>query len=120
MTPAIQRRLCHAAGVAFLLAQVAGIAWARFVPERFFCWAPYDEHSRFEVRVAIDGRPLSPDEVSARYRYPARAWEPRSIHNIISQVRQFETTYGRDDGAEVVIEYVTNGRPKETWTWPQQ
>jgi len=111
--------LCHLVGISFLVVQLALILYSRFVPERFFCWAPYDEHSRYEVGVTIDGVPLGQEEVAKRYRYPARGWEPRAMANIISQIRQYETTYGRDEAATVVLNYQINGHEWEAWQWPE-
>ena len=87
----------HLVGVAFLAIQLLSIVYARFVDERFFCWAPYDEHSRYAIGVTMGGRSLSEAEVASRYRYQAAGWEPRSIHNIISLVEQYEMTYGGAD-----------------------
>ena len=109
----------HWAGIVFLTAQVLSIAYARFIPERFFSWGPYDEHTRYTIDVQIDGQPLSGHEISARYRYNAGGWEVRAIHNVISLVRQYEMTYGHADQARVTVTYVVNGRPQETWTWPE-
>ena len=93
--------------------------YARFTDVRFFCWAPYDQHSRYRIEVVIDGRTLDVEDVQDRYRYRADAWEPRNIANVFSIVRQFETTYGRSDSANVRVAYQTNGRPEATWEWPQ-
>ena len=30
-------------GLILLAAQVYGIGLARFIPERYFCWGPYDQ-----------------------------------------------------------------------------
>jgi hypothetical protein len=110
----------HVAGLVFLALQIGAILQARFIPERFFCWAPFDEHSYFRIEVEVAGRRLSRAEVEARYRYRAEGWEPRSIHNVISIVRQYESSYGRGSDARVTIRYVVNGHPEETWTWPNQ
>ena len=119
MMAAKTKSLCHLVGIGFLAVQLALILYSRFIPERFFCWAPYDEHSRYEVGVTIDGVPLGQEEVTRRYRYPARGWEPRTVHNIISQIRQYETTYGRDEDAVVVVGYQINGHEWEAWQWPE-
>lgn len=109
----------HLVGLSFLALQLLSIVYARFTDERFFCWAPYDEHSRYSIRVSIGGSPLSESEVASRYRYQAAGWEPRSIHNIFSLVQQYETSYGETDAAEVTIRYVVNGHPERIWTWPR-
>ena len=109
----------HWVGAGFLAAQLLAIAYARFVPERFFCWAPFDQHTQYTIHVQIDGEALPYDTVSERYRYRAGGWEVRAIQNVISLVRQYEETYGRSEEARVVIDYEINGRPQETWTWPE-
>ena len=59
-----------AIGVAFLLFQLVMIVYARFVPSRYFCWAPYDAQSEYSLQVTIDGRPLANQEIRRRYRRP--------------------------------------------------
>ena len=102
-------------GISFLLIQILSIFYARFIPERFFCWAPYDEHSYYEIKVSLDGKRLTDSEIRSRYRYSPKGWEPRSMDNIFSLVRQYENTYGLDDDASIVIEYKTNGHKQQQW-----
>lgn len=116
--PPRERCLLHLAGVAFLGAQLASILVAPFLPVRFFCWAPFDEHTRYSIEVAVDGRALGREEIARRYRYPQAAWEVRDIDNVISIVRQYERTYGAGDGARVTVTYRTNGHQERRWTWP--
>lgn len=104
-------------GLLFLCLQLGSIAYARFIPERFFCWAPYDEHTKFEVTVTIDGETLSAEATEDRYKYKMRGWEQRSIHNIISLISQYERTYGKDDHAEVTMIYSRNGHPEQEWRY---
>ena len=40
----------------FIIAQIISLAVARYIPERFFCWAPYDEHTYINVNVEINGK----------------------------------------------------------------
>ena len=104
-------------GILFLLLQVGSIIYARFIPERFFCWAPYDTHVKFEVVVTIDGKTLSIEDTIARYNYKMQGWEQRSIHNIISLISQYERTYGKDDNAQVHMTYAINGNEKKEWRY---
>ena len=106
-------------GILFLAAQLASICYARFIPEKFFAWAPYDQHSRYRIEVNLPSGSLAPRDVRRRYRYDDDGWETRNIANIISLVRQYERTYGAGDGARVRITYVTNGRTEQTWEWPE-
>ena len=98
-----------------MLIQLSVIIYSRFIPERFFCWAPYDEHTNYKINVTIEGRELSTQEVNERYRYTPEGWEPRAIHNVFSIVKQYEETYGKKDNAEVEIVYKTNGHKEERW-----
>jgi len=109
----------HWLGLAFLLMQLVSIGYARFVPERFFCWAPYDAHSRYQVTIEVDGAQLSPDAIWDRYHYRANAWEPRSVYNLFSIIRQYESTYGKDENARVTVRYSINGHPERLWIWPE-
>lgn len=103
----------------FIASQVVLIGYSRFIPERFFCWAPFDEQTVYTINVVIDGDSLSMEEVEKRYRYSPDAIEPRAIDNIFSIVEQYEKTYGKTDNAKVSITYSTNGHPSKTWYYPQ-
>jgi hypothetical protein len=107
-------------GLGFLALQVLSIAYHQTVPTRWFCWAPYDIHTRYTVHVEIGGPLLSVREAQLRYRYSSDGWEPRSIHNIFSMISQYESTYGSGDGARVIVDYSINGHPPEQWTWPSR
>jgi hypothetical protein len=103
---------------ALLGVQVIGIAAARFGPERYFCWAPYDEITQFELVVMIDGRQLSAAEIQARYRLPDSTRDNRSSANVIGVIAQFERTYGAAEHAQVVLRYRVNGGSPRQWQWP--
>lgn len=115
----LQGRWGHILGLSFLALQLGAIGYARFIPERFFCWAPYDQHSWYRVEVVVDGQYLTEAEIRARYRYGPRRWEQRSIHNVFSLIRQYESTYGKEDYARVTVTYETNGKPEAIWHWPE-
>lgn len=111
--------------------QLFMIAYARFSPTRYFCWAPHDQQSVFDVSVTISQKPLTNKQIDERYRLRTwRYWEngtfnwvhleSRSIENIKSIIRQYETTYGKNDRASVVLNYRINGGQEETWRWQPQ
>jgi len=106
------------AAIALLAFRVAMIGYARFVPSRYFCWAPMDSQNLYSIAVVIDGRELGPEEIERRYRQPAQGGNWQAIQHALDKVRQYEETYGQDDDAEVVVTYTVNGHPEETWTWP--
>jgi hypothetical protein len=66
----------------FLILQLCSVVYARFIPEKFFCWAPYDEHTNYQIKVNINGKDLSRSEIRSRYNYLSKGWELRSIDNI--------------------------------------
>ncbi|MDO5971184.1 hypothetical protein Q4Q35_15350 [Flavivirga aquimarina] len=103
-------------GITFLLFQVLLIIYARFVPERFFCWAPYDQHTQMEVEVVINNKKLTKKEIQERYHYRSIGWEKRSINNVFDIIKQYESTYGLNDNAKVVVKYSINGQKQQIWT----
>lgn len=113
------RRFRLALAVAFLLAQVASITYARFVPTRYFAWAPYDAITLYDLEVRIDGHQLERREVRRRYSLPIGR-DNRAIQHVIHAVRQYEETYGARDSARVILRYRTNGGRERTWRWPER
>ncbi|MEL6973922.1 MAG: hypothetical protein AAGL29_00830 [Bacteroidota bacterium] len=110
----------HYIGMFFLLLQVLGVCYARFVPERFFAWAPYDEQTHYHIQVVVDGKPLSDEAVTKRYRVASKRVESRTIHNIFNIIEQYESTYGLSDKAKVIVRYNTNGKGEKLWQYPQE
>ncbi len=102
-------------GISFLAIQVIMIGYARFVPERYFCWAPYDEQTLYDIVVEINGNPLSKRAIGQRYKYKNQGWESRTIQNIFDLIETYETTYGKNDNAQVTVTYETNGHAVKTW-----
>ena len=111
-------KLRYALGILFLALQIGSIIYARFIPERFFCWAPYDSHTKYEISVTIDNKVLSKDNIKKRYHYRVSGWEKRSIHNVFSYIKSYETSYGKNDDAKVIVTYSVNGNPQQIWTHP--
>lgn len=107
-------------GILFLLLQIGSIVYARFIPERFFCWAPYDQHTNFKVFVTLDDKTLTTEQAVARYKYKMSGWEQRSIDNIFSLISQYEQTYGKEENASVLVKYSTNGHEEKEWTFKHE
>lgn len=103
----------------FFALQIVGIVHARFVPERFFCWAPYDQLSHYTISTWIKGTKLNKEAVIKRYQLRGYGRENRSIHNVFAIVSQYERTKGKEDSAKVIIQYQQNGKNKKTWYWPE-
>lgn len=105
--------------VVFFALQVLGILIGKFSDVRYFCWAPYDQFSFYEMNVSIDGRELSEGEILQRYRMDKRGRNNRNIHNVISKIRQYEKTFSKGKNVTVELSYEINGYRQETWIWPQ-
>jgi len=105
-------------GGSILLFQLVMIGYARFVPARYFCWAPYDIQSEYRLDVSIASRKLTASQIRSRYRRPRQGVDNRSIQHVMDIVRQYEETYGRNDHAEVSMKYRINGKAEQEWQYP--
>ena len=103
-------------GVFFFL-QVIGIAYSRFVDERYFCWAPFDQINYYKIKSIINGVELTSEQIKDRYHIPAEGQENRSIHNVFTLVSQYEKTYGNNDFSRIEISFQTNGKEVEKWSF---
>ena len=101
-----------------LAAQVALIGYARFVPARYFCWAPFDMQTDYSLDVTIGGRKLLPEEIRKRYRRPGRGTDNRSVQNLIDIIQGYEEQYGKADNAQVIMKYRINGKKEQEWHRP--
>lgn len=101
----------------FFLLQVIGIIYSRFLDERYFCWAPFDQISLYEIKVEVNGVIYSKEQINRRYNLQGNGRENRSIHNVFSIIKQYEESYGREEKAVVKVIYSTNGKVKEEWNF---
>jgi hypothetical protein len=108
-------RTVIAAGL--LLLQVGAIVYARFVPARYFCWAPYDAQNEYEIEATVGGRPLNPQEIRQRYRKPQEGVDNRSIQHIKDIIQGVELK-APGDNAQVRLRYRVNGGDEQIWQWP--
>ncbi len=104
--------------VAVLLFQIGAIIHARFVPARYFCWAPFDMQTEYQVEVKLGGRALSPREIQQRYRRGAKGVDNRSVQHVIDIFQQTEERYHAGDPAEIALRYQVNGHINGEWRWP--
>lgn len=113
-------RIRTSAAVLFLTLQLCLVIGAQFTSRRYFCWAPNDYANTFTVQVTLNGNKLSEEQALLRYQLQDRklSYENPASH-IIDLIRQYEQTYGRNDGAEVLLKWSLNGHEEQTWRWPQ-
>ncbi len=99
--------------------QVAAIGYARFVPARYFCWAPYDMQTDYRLDVTVNGKKLTPAEIQKRYRRPAKGTDNRSSQHVKDIIEQAEQRYHPDDHPEVIMTYRVNGKQEQQWRYRQ-
>ena len=104
----------------FIAVQLGLVIWARFIPERWFCWVPHDTQAEYELTVAVNGRELSEEEIFARYHRQKRDRDPRSADNVKDIIRQQSRTYGKNEHVKVVMNYSINGVEQEPWIWERR
>ena len=99
-----------------LAVQGGGIIVARWVPERFFCWAPYDALYDYTIAASQAGRALAPAEIEQRYEIAPTGTENRSIHHLLGTIQWVEERHPQP--VEVSVRYSLNGGAELIWTWP--
>jgi hypothetical protein len=112
------RTLRWTIGLTLLAFQVGAIAYARFVPARYFCWAPFDMQTDYRLKVTVNGRQLTPREIQQRYRRLAEGVDNRSTQHLIDIVEQTERLHHPEDRAEVLLTYRINGKQEQQWRYP--
>jgi hypothetical protein len=105
-------------GAGFLLGQLAWMLYEQTRPTRYFCWAPNDYVTDYQLAVTVAGRALSDEEVLRRYHWPRQGRFENVPQHLIDIVRQFEHTYGRAEEAHVQLVYRLNDHAEQEWRWP--
>lgn len=103
--------------MAFFITQLVLIVWARFAYERYFCWAPHDCQTEYELTVFVNGKELTDKEIKTLYHKPKKYRDVRSPDNVKGWIMQHSRTYGRNDDILVIMDYQVNGIKKEPWKW---
>jgi hypothetical protein len=103
--------------VAFFCLQLIGIVYSRFVDERYFCWAPFDQISMYEIEGNVNGVDFSREEIKKRYGLTTPGRENRSIHNVFGIIQQHERTYGKKDTVSINVTFSTNGKESKEWSF---
>ena len=103
----------------FLTVQLGLVLYSQTLPTRYFCWAPNDYETEYTLHVTVNGRPLTSQEIQQRYRKRQSYVFPNKPEHLIDIVRQYETTYGARDHAQVWLTYSLNGHEEKQWRWPE-
>ena len=102
-------------GVSILAFQLVMIVYARFVPSRYFCWAPYDVQTEYWITTVVNGRKLTESEIRSRYRRAQHGTDNRSPQHVMDILQGYEESYGRTDHAQVTMRYRVNGKEEQVW-----
>ena len=105
-------------GITFLVGQLAWGLYERTRPTRYFCWAPNDTVTDYELEVTIDSRLASDDQVYRRYGWPRAGRFENVPQHLVDIIRQYEITYGRRENARVRLRYRVNNHAPQEWVWP--
>jgi len=101
--------------------QLGAIVYARFVPTRYFCWAPYDIQTDYSATATVNGKELSASEFRRRYRRPQRGFDNRAPRHVIDMLQEVEEKRARlGERATIVMTYRVNGKEMREWRWPPQ
>src|SRR5258707_5785446 len=99
--------------------QLGAIAYARFVPTRYFCWAPFDIQTDYVATATVNGKQLTGAEFRKRYRRTSRGFDNRSPWHVIDMFRQVEEKRAKlGEQATIVMKYRVNGKEEQEWRWP--
>jgi hypothetical protein len=99
--------------------QIGAIIYARFVPTRYFCWAPFDTQTDYNATSVVNGHTLTEGEFRHRYRRPMHGFDNRSPQHVIDMLQQVEEKRAeRGEKASVVMKYRVNGKDLREWHWP--
>ena len=100
--------------------QLGAIVYARFVPTRYFCWAPYDIQTDYVATATVNGKKLTASEFRQRYRRPQRGFDNRSPRHVIDMLEQVEEKRAPlGEQTTIVMTYRVNGKETREWRWPR-
>lgn len=108
-----------AIGVLLLALQAGAIVRARFANDRYFCWAPFDQQTKYEIGVAIGDEGLAESQVRQRYRRPPAGVDNRSAHHLFDIITRAEQKFEKWGRSRVVVRYSVNGHEEQEWRYPQ-
>src|SRR3982751_4032294 len=99
--------------------QFGAIVYARFVPTRYFCWAPFDTQTDYSANSVVNGHELTAAEFRQRYRRPKQGFDNRSPQHVIDMLQQVEQKKAAlGENATITMKYRVNGKELQEWHWP--
>ena len=108
-----------ALGAILLILQAGAIVRARFANDRYFCWAPFDQQTKYSIGLAIGDEGLTDDQIRRRYRRPAEGYDNRSAQHLFDIITRAEQKFEKWGRSRVVVRYSVNGHEEQEWRYPQ-
>lgn len=108
-----------ALGVTLLMLQAGAIVRARFAGDRYFCWAPFDQQTKYSIGVSIGDEWLAEEQIRKRYRRPATGVDNRSAQHLFDIISRAEQRFEPAGRSRVVVRYRINGHQEQVWRYPQ-
>ncbi|HEU0122879.1 MAG TPA: hypothetical protein VFQ91_20270 [Bryobacteraceae bacterium] len=108
-----------AVGALLLAMQAGAIVRARFANDRYFCWAPFDQQTKYSIGVSIGDEALGPQQIRQRYRRPAEGVDNRSAEHLFDIITRAEQKFEQWGRSRVVVRYRINGHEEREWRYPQ-
>jgi hypothetical protein len=106
-------------GLALLAFQMGAIVYARFVPSRYFCWAPFDMQTDYRLEVVVNGQKLTGKQIQERYRRGQTGTDNRSSQHLMDIIQQVEQRFHPHDQTRVIMTYRVNGKQEQQWIYQQ-
>jgi hypothetical protein len=106
-------------GLTLLALQAAAIVRGRFAGDRYFCWAPFDQQTKYEIGVTIGGEGLTEFQIQRRYRRPFEGVDNRSANHIFDIIRRAERKLEPAGRSRVTVIYSVNGGQEQVWNYPE-
>ncbi|MFN0105840.1 MAG: hypothetical protein ACKV2U_27605 [Bryobacteraceae bacterium] len=108
-----------AIGALLLTLQAGAIVRARFAEDRYFCWAPFDQQTKYSIAVDIGGEGLTGEQIRRRYRRPAEGVDNRSAQHLFDIIVRAEQKFEKWGRSRVRVRYAVNGREEREWWYPR-
>ena len=109
----------YALGLTLLLLQGGAIVRARFANDRYFCWAPFDQQTKYSIGVSIGDEGLADEQIRKRYRRPAEGVDNRSAQHLFDVITRAEQKFEPAGRSRVLVRYSVNGHAEQEWRYPQ-
>jgi len=108
-----------AVGALLLALQAGAIVRARFADDRYFCWAPFDQQTKYSIDVIVGKEGLVEGQIRQRYRRAPEGYDNRSAHHLFDIITRAEEKFEKYGRSRVIVRYSVNGHEEREWRYPR-